>query len=332
MKWPTRQIRIGDEIHEATSPLIISASRATDIPAFFSEWFFDKIDIGYLTWTNPFNRQEKVISLHDLRFIVFWSKDPKRIIPFLRKLDQKDIKYYFQFTLNDYEAEGIEKNVPPLNERILTFQCLSNLIGREKVIWRYDPLLLSDRLKMNELLSRVKRIGDRINNYTEKLVFSFADIAVYAKVQRNLDKTSENFREFSETEIAEFCQSLMNYNKKWNLKLSTCSEAIDLNRYGITKNRCIDDELIVKIAGNDAVLMNWLGYAHEEDLFSETDYKSNPKFKDTGQRKECGCIFSKDIGMYNTCTHLCTYCYANHNEQKVLSNFNRHNVKSTSII
>lgn len=332
MKWPVRQIQIGDEIHEAASPFIISASRATDIPAFFSEWFFNKIDIGYLTWTNPFNQQKKVISLHDLRFVVFWSKDPKRIIPLLKKLDQKNIRYYFQFTLNDYEAEGIEKNVPPLNERINTFKRLSDIIGVEKVIWRYDPLLLSDNLSINELLSRIQRIGEQIHKYTKKLVFSFADIAIYSKVQRNLEKASENFREFAESEIHELCSSLADYNKNWNLELSTCSEAIDLEKYGITKNRCIDDELIVKIAGTDSVLMDFLGYSHNEDLFSESTYQSNPKLKDTGQRKVCGCIFSKDIGMYNTCTHLCTYCYANHNEQKVISNYNRHDVKSTSII
>lgn len=331
MKWPTRQVKIGDKILEASSPLIISASRATDIPAFFTEWFFDKLDIGYLTWMNPFNRQEKVISLHDLRFVVFWSKDPRPIIPFLQKLDKENISYYFQFTVNDYEAEGIEKNVPPLAERIQTFQHLSNLIGAERVIWRYDPLLLSDKLNLNELLSRIRRIGDQIYRYTEKLVFSFADIAVYGKVKRNLERTSEDFREFSQLEIHEFCKALVKYNQQWNLDLSTCSEAVDLHEFGITKNRCIDDELIVRIAKGDSVLMNWLGYSKQDELFSNTDYQNNPKLKDTGQRKECGCIFSKDIGMYNTCIHLCTYCYANHNEQKVLVNFNRHNVKSTSI-
>jgi len=331
MKWPTRQIFVDDVLCDALSPYIISASRATDIPAFFTEWFFDKLEAGYLSWTNPFNRQVKIISLQDLRFIVFWSKNPKPIIPYLTKLSQKGINFYFQYTLNNYEQEGIEKNVPSLFDRMATFKDLSNLIGKERVIWRYDPLLLSDKLNLDELISRVTQVGEVVHNYTEKLVFSFADISVYSKVKRNLEKSFDNFREISEDEITKFCEALVDCNRKWGLELSTCSESIDLGKFGITKNRCVDDELMVKIANHDSVLMNWLGYSQEGTLFHESNYSSNLKLKDIGQRKECGCIFSKDIGMYNTCTHLCTYCYANHNEQKVLSNFNRHNTKSPSI-
>lgn len=320
------------ETVEAILPFVISASRSTDIPAFYSRWLMNRLEKGYITWINPFNRKEQYVSFEETKIIVFWTKNPKPIIPYLKELDKKGIKYYFQFTLNDYENEYLEPNVPKLDTRIETFIDLSNLIGKEKVIWRFDPLILSSRITIGNLISKIEKIGNRINQYTDKLVFSFADIESYKKVQSNLSKTNESYREFKQAEIDEFSEKIVELNKLWNLSLSTCAENIDLEKYNIEHNRCIDDELIYKIGKDDPKILDWLGFSNSMLSLFGNDYSYNTKLKDKGQRKACGCIVSKDIGMYNTCNHLCTYCYANHSESIVKQNLKKHNINKQSII
>jgi len=333
MKSWNKKIILNDNNQEVEviTPFIISASRSTDIPAFFSKWFFNRLEKGYATWKNPFNQKEQYVSFDETKVIVFWSKNPKPIIPHLKELDKKDIKYYFQFTLNDYEKENLEPNVPKLETRIDTFKELSNLIGKEKIIWRFDPLILSNFITIDDLLSKIENIGNQIYKYTEKLVFSFADISVYKKVQNNLYKQDTSFREFSQDNILEFSKKLQNLNQKWNLKLATCAEKVGLEQFNIEHNKCIDDELIYKIGKNDNKILDWLGIDNTPSLFGD-EYLPNIKLKDKGQRKECGCIVSKDIGMYNTCNHLCTYCYANHSVGLVKSNIKKHNFNNQSII
>ena len=141
---------------EATAPVIISASRSTDIPAFYAKWFFNRLAKGYCTWYNPFNINQKMyISFERCKVIVFWTKNPAPIIPYLPELDKRGIHYYFQVTLNDYVKEGFEPNVPSVEERVETFKALSNLIGKEKVIWRFDPLIITPSIGPRELLTRI---------------------------------------------------------------------------------------------------------------------------------------------------------------------------------
>ncbi|MFN3527507.1 MAG: DUF1848 domain-containing protein [Candidatus Altarchaeaceae archaeon] len=306
----------GKEV-EAIAPLIISASRATDIPAFYSKWFFNRLKKGYIKWINPFNNTFQYVSFKNLRVIVFWSKNPKQIFPYLKELDDLGINYYFQFTLNDYEEENFEPNIPKLNERIETFKELSNRIGKEKIIWRFDPLILTDKINVDVLLDRIKNIGDKIHNYTEKLVISFVDIEIYSKVKKNLKNFGINAKEFEIKDIEKIANGLKNINKEWNLKISTCAEKVNLERYGIEHNKCIDDELMRKVFYKDKKLI---------------DFLSKKNLKDKGQRKECKCIVSKDIGQYNTCPHLCVYCYANYSKSIVMKNFKNHNENFESIV
>jgi DNA repair photolyase len=298
---------------EAIVPIIISASRATDLPAFYANWFINKVcNDGYSIWINNFNQNKVYVSYKNTRLIVFWSKNPKPIIEHLPKLDALGINYYFQFTLNDYQNENIEPNVPSVDERIETFKELSNKIGKEKVIWRFDPLILSDKLTVPKLLDKISNIGNQIYNYTDKLVISFADINSYKNVASNLLKESFNYVEFTEKEMISIAEGLRELNKNWNLSIGTCAEKVDLLSYGIVKNKCIDDDLIVKLFPKDKELMNFLGYS--EDLFGNS---SRPNMKDKGQRVACGCMVSKDIGYYNTCKHFCAYCYANSSKEAV---------------
>ena len=320
---------MGAKIDNIFKPVIVSASRSTDIPAFYSDWFLERLKFGSSVWINPFNQERYRVSFEDTRMIVFWSKNPK---PLLQRLDEIEAlgfkQYYFQFTLNDYVAEGLEPNVPSVKERIDTFLRLADRIGKERVIWRFDPLLLTDKITIDVLLDRITKIGRQLKGYTEKLVFSFIDIASYRKVQKNL--AGYGVREFSADEQVQFAKGLAELNKDLGLGLATCGELVDLSEYGIKHNKCVDDELMMRLFNDDAKLMEFIGA--EYDMFNGWQIKKSKK--DKGQRKACGCIVSKDIGAYNTCPHLCRYCYANSSDALVKKNFVQYsqNPYSESII
>ncbi|MFO8235168.1 MAG: DUF1848 domain-containing protein [Bacteroidales bacterium] len=329
--WPEITMNSNDgKSVKAKTPLIISASRATDIPAFYSEWLLNQLKEGYTTWKNPFNGKLSYISFRNTRVIVFWSKNPKPILPYLDTLDEMNLRYYFHFTLNDYAKEGLEPNVPPLSERIETFIKLSEKIGKEKVIWRFDPLVKTDETGTPELLEKIRTIGSQISPYTCKLVFSFIQISPYKKVQRKLMKETSNFSqkdvknyEFTDEQKHCFANQLYNIAKNWNIELASCAEPTDLSSYNIKHNKCIDDKLIRKLFMHDTFLMNFLntGKIKKQHNIFHNNIPVNPHLKDKGQRKDCGCIYSKDIGKYNTCPHLCAYCYANSDSKSILDNY-----------
>ena len=319
-------------------PVIVSASRATDIPAFYADWFFYRLRKGYSAWINPFNNKKGYVSYQDTRFIVFWSKNPKPLLEHLDELDKRNIDCYIQYTLNDYEDDGLEKNVRPLAERIDTFKRLVERLGKECVIWRFDPLVLTDKISANVLLDKIERIGDQLKGYTEKLVFSFADIATYRKVKHNLKESNINYIEWNEPDMVDFAKRLVELNKKWGFTLATCGEKIDLP--GVVHNSCIDHDLIIRLAHKDKALMDYLGVTIipiERDIFGSVELPAGAillddgtaaiqkkKMPDKGQRAACGCMVSKDIGQYNTCPHQCEYCYANASKELATENWHRH--------
>lgn len=290
----------------AQAPMIVSASRATDIPAFYADWFFQRLEKGYVRWRNPFSGQDSYVSFANTRFIIYWSKNPEPLSPYLPILKNRGIGCYIQYTLNDYEAEGLEPNIPPLPERIDTFRRLVDTLGIGRVVWRFDPLILTDKINIDILLGKIAHIADALAGHTEKLIFSFADIKSYKKVSRNLRLSGINYREWDDESMRGFASRLSTLNRdNWNFKLATCAERIDLSEYGIEHNRCVDPELISRLAPDDAVLRNFL---------------YNVK-TDSGQRKACGCVLSKDIGAYNTCPHGCLYCYANTSPASAFANY-----------
>lgn len=327
--WDKLEIKTDDgKIIEGISPIIISASRSTDIPAFHTKWFIDRLKIGYVKWTNPFNRVPQYVSFGKTRLIVFWTKNAEPILPFLKEIENRGINYYFQFTLNDYENEGLEPSVPRLDERIATFKKLSNMIGKDKLIWRFDPLILTDKIGVEQLLNKIEKVGNAINDYTNKLVISFADIEQYAKVKRNLIAAGFKYRDFDKDSMEQISVGIQKINETWGLEIATCAESLSFDKYKIKHNKCIDDDLMIKLFGNDTVLMDFLGAKKEKKVGlsafgggSESEIVRD-SLKDKGQRKECGCVVSKDIGQYNTCGHLCMYCYANFSEKVVRKNLN----------
>jgi DNA repair photolyase len=281
------------------------------------------------------------VSYENTKFIVFWSKNPRPLLPYLHILKERNIKCYVQYTLNDYENEKLEK-VPSLANRIETFKLLVEQLGTGAVIWRFDPLILTDDISVDALISKVQNIGDQLKDYADKLVFSYADIAVYRKVKHNLKVNGIPYHEWKTEQMEEFAKKLsnMNHERGWNFQLATCGEKIDIEKYGILHNRCIDGDLIAKLAWDDKKLMDFMKVKIEDvpgpTLFGESElpkgaillphnkYFISMHRKDSGQRQFCECMASKDIGEYNTCPHLCEYCYANDCKETALLNWKRH--------
>ena len=345
-KQEDRYVKLDNgEMAKATFPIVVSASRSTDIPAFYADWFFHRLTKGYSAWTNPFNGVKSYVGYADTKFIVFWSKNPRPLLNYIDELKQRGIGCYIQYTLNDYEEEGLEKGVCPLTERIETFKLLVEHLGKGAVIWRFDPLILTDRIDMDKLLQKIENIGNQLCDYTEKLVFSFADIESYKKVKNNLQRSHINYTEWTKPQMIEFAQRLVALNKSrgWNFELATCGETADLD--GVQHNHCVDDRLMVRFGYKSPELLKFLGAeivggGFSESLFAEIEpielqvntitlengqhaiiRKDN---KDKGQRIACGCMKSKDVGEYNTCPHQCEYCYANSSKEIAVSNWKQH--------
>lgn len=315
------------ETSEGVAPVIVSASRATDIPAFYASWFMNRLRAGFVRRTNPFDtKQVEHISFGNTRAFVFWSKDPRPLFQHLPEIDANGFTYYFQFTLNDYRREGLEPHLPSLQERVDAFRSLADRIGSKRVVWRCDPLMPGDTVTIDELLERIDRLAGMLRGYTEKLVFSFVDIERYRKVRSRLVNQGRVAREFRQEEMAAFARNLGRLNRGWGFTLATCAEKADFA--GIAHNRCIDGALLAELSANDGALTEFLGI--KADLFGlSTDWSH---IRDRGQRRECGCIASKDIGVYGTCPHLCTYCYANGPDHDVLEKAARHDLLADRLI
>ena len=306
------------------APLVISVSRATDIPAFHAEWFMNRLNAGYCVWENPFNtKQRQYVSFEKCRAFVFWSKNPVALIPYLPKVIERGYQFYFQYTLNDYDKLGLEPNLPSLEKRIALFKWLSDKIGRHRVIWRFDPIILGGGLTVENTLDRLYVIGREIAPYTEKLVFSFVDW--YKKTERELGKIDSSLRSPTQEEMFNIAKGIVEVERALpnRLKLATCAETLDLDALGIEHNKCIDPELLLRLCPDCDDFRKAAGKSPRsvsQGSLLDIPIKIQAKgAKDSGQRKPCGCAPSKDIGTYNTCMHFCAYCYANQSQKAVLS-------------
>ena len=282
--------------------MIISASRRTDIPSYYSEWLVNRLKEKYVLVRNPMNiHQVSKIDLSSdvIDAIVFWTKNPT---PMLSYLDQiEDYTYYFQFTLSAYGPD-VERNLPSKNKIIIpTFQQLSKEIGKEKVIWRYDPIFFNEQYSMEYHCKYFEVLASKLGDYTEKCTVSFMDM--YRNTERNV-KSLSIVKDTYEIQV-ELLQRFVEIAKEYGLYIDTCAEIGDFHKIGVGHAHCIDRERIERIGG----------------------FKLNVD-KDTNQRAECGCVASIDIGAYNTCKNGCLYCYANYSSNTVEKNFGMHNPKS----
>lgn len=281
--------------------MILSVSRRTDIPAFYSEWFFRRIREGLVCVRNPMNAHQisKIdISRDVVDCIVFWTKNAAPMLDSLEELCGYD--YYFQFTINNYEKDA-EPHIPELSQRLETFMRLSEKLGRERVIWRYDPIFFSDKYTPEYHLKSFEKIASVIGGHTEKCVFSFVDIYP-RKNGESLNRL--NFRQLPYEELDGFAGELSRIGKSAGLILATCAEEINLAKHGIEHNSCIDKSLIERITG------------------------ASLKIGDDNQREHCRCIKCDDIGSYDTCPHGCVYCYANFRPQTVSEKLKSYDVNS----
>lgn len=291
-------------------PVIISVSRATDIPGFYMDWFLRRFHEGSIIWKNPYrqNRRQRVL-FDKTRAAVFWTKDPGSLLARADEIDDLGIHWYAQVTLNDYEGLGYERRVPLLEKRVRDFQDLSGRLGKERVIWRFDPLLLSDILSLSSLQERIERLFSLLGPYCERMVFSYIDLR-YRGVMRNMKQYGlTDIREFLPDEKLEVAEVLERCAQKYGVLVMACCQELDLKRYGIVPGRCVDDRIFRRIAAHDPEFINWL----------ERDAR-----KDTGQRAHCTCIVSKDVGEYSTCLHQCRYCYANRSDEMVAGRYLLH--------
>lgn len=281
--------------------MIISASRRTDIPAFYCDWFFNRLSDGFVLVRNPMNaRQISKISLSPsvVDGIVFWTKNPSRIMKRLASLSEYN--YYFQFTLTPYDQQ-LEPNLPPKETLLSTFKSLSEMLGKSRVIWRYDPIIVTPKYSLDYHFYSFESYAAYLSKYTRKCVISFVDL--YKKSKKNLFEIE--LVELSMSQMSQIARTFSDIAKKYSIELVSCAEELDLTEYGIDHGKCIDDKLISEIA----------------DYTLDID-------KDKTQRKECGCVASIDIGAYNTCSHGCLYCYANFDNNVVKKNLSMHDSRS----
>lgn len=286
--------------------MILSVSRRTDIPAFYAEWFMNRLKAGFVYVRNPFNIyqvSEVPLTPDNVDAIVFWTKNSKPLHKYLSEIDNMGYKYYFQFTITPYGKE-MEENIEKKEKIVETFKNLSEKIGKKKVILRYDPIILNNKYTIDFHIKSFERLCHILSNYTEKVVISFLDD--YKKISKNIKE--QNIKEITVDEMKIIAENFSNIAKKYNLTLESCAEEINLDDYGIKHGKCIDDVLIEKITNS---------------ILDVSEDK---------QRKACGCVKCIDIGEYNTCLHKCLYCYANIDKESASENYKRHDKYSPVLI
>ena len=272
--------------------MIISASRRTDIPSLHTKWFLNRLKEEYVITQNPISKNNfyKIpLNKNIVDIIVFWSKNPN--IDFIKEVRDLGYKFYLHFTITPYD-KNIERNIPNKKLLIRNFQTISKLFGKEKIIWRYDPIILNDDFNANYHINNFKNFADSLNGYTDECIFSF--VQIYSKIKNNIKNINDNDKII-------LIENIKEISEKNNIKLKSCSQDFDnITNIRVEKSACIDKERIQKI----------LGYSIKEK-------------KDKSQRKLCNCIESIDIGMYNTCTNGCIYCYAN--SKNILKDYDENN-------
>ena len=282
--------------------MILSVSRRTDVPNYYSDWLYNRIREGFLYVRNPVNAHQ--VSRIDLSpevvdCIVFWTKNPANM---MKRLDElKVYPYYFQFTLTGY-GRDVEPALPDKRKELIpTFQSLSRKIGMHRVIWRYDPIFLNARYTQEYHLKAFEEIASALKGYTRKVVISFMDL--YVKTERNT--RGLHICNLSEEEMRTLAGQMVDIAGRYDMQVESCAEAVDLQSVGVKHGCCIDQKLLEEIIGCPLI--------------------GN---KDRNQRRECGCFESVETGTYNTCKNGCRYCYANYSYEAVNANTKMYDVDS----
>lgn len=295
--------------------MIISASRRTDIPAFYAPWFMNRIRAGFCTVPNPFNsNQVSRISLapDDVDVIVFWTRNARPLLDHLAELDTRGYRYYVQYTILD-NPRLVDQKTPPVEQAIATFQTLAAHVGPQRVIWRYDPIVLSEQTGAAFHLDRYAWIAERLAGCTTRSVISVLDR--YKKAEGRLRTVAEQGLAIAGKpddtlpEFATLMRGIVQTATGQGMEIVSCAEEIDLARYGVRPGKCIDDDYIFAAFGLRV-----------------------DGAKDRSQRSACGCVASRDIGMYDSCLFGCQYCYATSSFTRARANHAAHDPLASSLL
>ena len=281
--------------------MILFASGRTDIPAFYSNWFINRVKVGFVDVRNPFN--QKLVSriyFSDVDLIMFCSKNP---LPMINKLDTLNVPVLFHVTITPY-SKDVEPNIPDKRLIIEGVKKLSLVLGIDNVVVRYDPIFLSDKYNADYHIRAFDKLCKNLNGYVNKIIVSFMD--EYKNVRSN--KNILKYRAFTREDYKKIGEAFSKSAHDNGMSVQTCFEDEDLTQYGFVKGECLSHELAYILTGK--------------------------KFKSSNVRKEkkCECVQMVDIGDYNSCMHMCKYCYANYDEKAVSSNFERHDDNSSLLI
>ena len=283
--------------------MILNTGLRTDIPGFFSEWFYNRIDEGFVYVRNPYAKNQIYSYRLDpelIDCIIFTTKNPRPMFRNLEKIDK--FNQYWHITITPYGKE-IEPNVPPVDEVIDSFKFLSERLGKEKVTLRYDPIFISEKYSIEKHIESFDYILDSLSDYTTEAIISFIDL--YEKTKRNFP----NAKEVTQDERLKIGEEFAKIGEKYNIKVKTCAEGTELERFGIDSSGCMTKEVIEKAINKNLDI---------------------PKQK--ARNGQCYCLLNNDIGEYNTCNHGCLYCYANSNKRLVKRNLKLHDPKSPILI
>lgn len=281
--------------------MILFASGRTDIPAFYSNWFINRVEAGFVDVRNPFN--QKLVSriyFSDVDLIMFCSKNP---LPMINKLDMLNVPVLFHVTITPY-GKDVEPNIPDKRLIIEGVKKLSLVLGIDNVVVRYDPIFLSDKYNVDYHIKAFDKLCKNLNGYVNKIIVSFMD--EYKNVRSN--KNILKYRAFTREDYKKIGEAFSKSAHDNGMSVQTCFEDEDLTEYGFVKGECLSHELAYILTGK--------------------------KFKSSNVRKEkkCECVQMVDIGDYNSCMYMCKYCYANYDEKAVSSNFERHDDNSSLLI
>lgn len=278
--------------------MILNVSGRTDVVAFYSEWFINRYKEGWIDVRNPFNK--KLVSriyFEDVDAILFCTKNPMPILPFLKEIKKPII---FQVTLTPYKKE-IEPNVPDKKELIETIKELSQLIGADNLYIRYDPIFLSNKYNIEYHIKAYEKLCNILEGYVKTWIVSFLDD--YKNVRKNMKILQ--YREWEEEDFRKIGEHFSKSAKNHNMTVQTCFENRNLIEYGFKKGECLSHEMAFRLTGK--IYKNWTA-------------------------RKCGCVEMVDIGVYNSCNHYCKYCYANFDEKQVESNRIKHDPTSSLLI
>lgn len=283
--------------------MILNTGLRTDIPAFFSEWFYNRIKEGHIYVRNPYNKNQIYkykLNPELIDCIIFCTKNPQPMFKEIDKISQFNQLWFI--TITPYDND-IEPNVPHIEKVIESFKYLSNLIGKEKIIWRYDPILINEKYNLDYHIKSFNKIAKNLSNYTDEAIISFIDL--YEKTKRNFP----NVKKVTIEETLKIGKEFSKIGKEHNIKIKTCAEGNNLEKFGIDSSGCMTKEVIERAIGSKLNI---------------------PKRK--VRSGQCECILNNDIGEYNSCGHGCLYCYANSNKSLVRRNLKYHNPKSPLLI